>query len=161
MKHFVSLVMWECLFVCSCSSTNIWPYFHIYNHDPDGPGCWISTLNGPTFPSPNVHSYVCGQTLTAIMPHASISVQHTSWVLVVQHMPILLSGWRRRWCLHVSVCASVLDKLPTLWPLQHAKYQINALSVNLRSHCVRWQGSQFLDQHANCVLVLQHLSYAG
>lgn len=58
-------------------------------------------------------------------------------------------------------CASVLDKLPTLWPLKNAKYQINALSVNLKSHCVRWQGSQFLDQHANCVLIVQHLSYAG
>lgn len=62
---------------------------------------------------------------------------------------------------HVCVCASDLYQLPTLWPQQHAKFHINALSVNVTRHCVCWQGSQFPAQHANCVLNVQNQSFLG
>lgn len=157
------LLPWWCENVCLCVLVHLQIFDHTFTST-----IMIQMVLGVVFPhwmSPrflpqmSIHMYVARHWQPSV-PHASISVPHTLWVLVVQHMPILLSGWRR-WCLHVSLCASVLDKLPTLWPLKNAKYQINALSVNLKSHCVRWQGSQFLDQHANCVLIVQHLSYAG
>ncbi len=43
---------------------------------------------------------------TDMQPCLSLSVHYTLWVHVVQHMPILLSGWR--WwsvCVYMCVCA--------------------------------------------------------
>lgn len=73
---------------------------------------------------------------------------------LLRNMPILLSGQRRR-RRRMRVFTSELDFLPTLWPQQHAKFQINDLSENATRHGARWQGLQFPAPHANCVLNVQ------
>ncbi len=87
-----------------CSCTNIWPHFQMSNQNPDGRTLVV------LFPDRSSPCFLlkCPFICMWLGSHAScLTLRAVFWVHVVQHMPILLSGWQCCVCACLFVCVCV------------------------------------------------------